>query len=177
MLGTTTRKVLTVLAASVAISATTQAQPVLDSGWKTFRWLDYKMTDNNFSTFTLSSSSAFNIRIVDAGLPGDQFKLSWIGDGTNGSFLTSPSTFSDDPTYVNSGDEAWLHPELSKGSQIFEAGEYQFTFEVLEGPSLSVGYGFIEASTVVPEPSTWALMTAGLAGLFVAARKRRNAQQ
>ncbi len=178
MIRSKARKAFTILAASVALATTAQAQLELNVGWQRFYWDDYGNVLDNFSSFSFSSPEAFTIRIVDGYLAGDRFNLQWTGSGV-GALVTFGVLPQDRglATGATDGDAAWAHPKLSKFSLAFAPGTYEFTLRTLE--PYGAGAGFIEASTatsVVPEPSTWALMAAGLAGLFVAGRKRRNAR-
>lgn len=55
-------------------------------------------------------------------------------------------------------------------------GEYSFALVAYNGQGVEAGRSAIVVSTTtVPEPSTYALVAAGLAGLFAAHRRRRHA--
>ncbi len=168
--------IFTVAIVSALGAAPAAAQPVIDGGWTTFFWNAVGPAQPPFNAFILTSSSPFEVRVTDGFLYGDEFLLAWSGT-TVGSLATSPFSGPDGGSSgALTGPVAWATPGLSKGSAIFDPGTYSFTLATTRVALGTAGIGggaFIEArASVIPEPSTWALASAGAVGVWGVARRR-----
>lgn len=98
-------------------------------------------------------------------------------------FLTSPFTV---VSNNNAGGAYWGPGSYTTSGNTLTGREFSgvakfsgtysqidFTFDAENWHGITVGVG---STNVVPEPSTYALMAAGLAGLFAVARRRRQAR-
>ena len=172
--------------AALALAAVTarpsQAQ-VLDAGWQVFH---FGVAPTVATSFTVSSTGPFRVRVVDCCVIGDRFRLhtsfpivydygSAVDPLLNG---VSSGCFD--------GDTCWADGRLAMISLTFEdpgswdLGTWGFDIELLENASGTTnGSGFYRVESlsdpgVVPEPSTYLLMASGLVGLAGVARQRRR---
>lgn len=110
---------------------------------------------NAFNTFLgyfgIQAASVYN------GISGNTNTTTWAGQGPNGAGLYTgvSQLYSDNGNTLSLGGPNTANYNV----QLFGGGQYAAAV----------------ASSTVPEPSTWALMVAGLAGIGVAARRRRKA--
>ncbi len=166
------KRIRTMVAAIVAFAVPAMAgAQTLDGGWYQF---GFGQAPSLAHSFSLTSLNPFNIRVVDGFIVGDRFQLNWSGTST-GMFQTSPIANNDGvQSSAFDGNAAWSNPDLSRGQRVFAAGTYNFDVDIIRNaPGTSGGGAFIDATTVVPEPATWALLATGLAGAAFARRKRR----
>ncbi|RBP08718.1 putative secreted protein with PEP-CTERM sorting signal [Roseiarcus fermentans] len=133
-------------------SWTQDSQPALAGSNDGFGTAPYV---SNFTSGTLSSVS-----------------FVWYYDSTASQFAFIPN---DGNFYVSTPGQAYTG---SESSPTFAAGTYDGTWVPFTGSTVSATLKFsVEGSTpTVPEPSTWAMMIAGFAGLgFVGYRASRKA--
>jgi hypothetical protein len=151
-----------------------RAQLPVDGTWQVFFWNESGPALSPFDSFGVSSLNPFRIRVTDVCLIGDQFLLSWTGT-TTGSLATGAFGTDGDLASCESGDAAWNDERLSKGQALFAPGSYSFSLSTTRTtPDNPEGGAFIQAAEV-PEPSSGALLGAGLISMVVAARRRRRA--
>jgi hypothetical protein len=105
-------------------------------------------------------------------LAGDRFS---VGDAPAGIDLGNTSTPLGLGQYIGSNwDAAYASPLWSHGRWTFGAGSYDITGTAILSP-YGGGGAAVELTTGVPEPSTWAMMGLGFAGLaFAGFRARRT---
>lgn len=159
------------LAVAMLLPSIAGAQ-ILNQGWTEFVFATAPSAVT--PSYTVNTLNAFLLRITDGYKVGDQFKLDWTGTSA-GSLFTSNFTGADGfATGCTTGAACWPIGGLSKASQTFGAGNYTFTLNVTRNAlgSPNGGSGFIDVATV-PEPSTYALMGAGLLAVLGFAKRRR----
>lgn len=165
-----------VVAAGVAggVPSTAQAASLALSGDGT--WSDFFVIDGATSwlddssealEFTYSSSTAFQLRVVDYFFPGDAVQVY-----ANGSLLGDTPTVSfDDTLFAASPDSAFANAAWGKRVWTLGAGSYTFTGTPLAVPTGAAVMAISVAA--VPEPAFAWLVFAGGVGLF-AVRRRLN---
>jgi hypothetical protein len=130
-------------------------------------------------TFSVSSATAFTLRVVDVGFAGDQLEV--VSDGT--SVLGSTSTvLADDSVFAFAPDDAFAAPGTwSQGVWLLGPGTYTFNGAATASP-FGGGAWAISAlaggpSAAIPEPRTWGLVLGALAIAGATARRRRTDQR
>lgn len=137
-------------------------------------WID--SIDNSALTFSFTISAPTVLRVVDAGFAGDSFNVS-----VNGNLLQTSSVaavaYESNPAATTDFDAAWADSSYSRGSFLLTApGSYTVTGSLLQsvslaGAPLNATLGAVMLAPV-PEPTTWALLLAGLGVIGFAARRR-----
>jgi hypothetical protein len=158
------------LTAGFLVFSVTQAwaipQPlVVDSSPSLFEFTGGKgWIDIPADGYRLTADSSVRIDLTDRLLIGDQYKLYVNGVAM---MTTSPIKYYLDgvQTGINTFDEAWANPFLSKGSLYLGPGTYDLDISVVRVASgVNYGSGYIRA-TSVPEPSTLLMLGGGILGL------------
>jgi hypothetical protein len=170
-------------------AAPARAQVILTQGggWSVFYFTgvgsDWQDIDGNplAYDFTVTSPYGETLDITDGYNVGDQFLVSVNGCSC---FLTSTPSYNpyvyDKDYYIGSNwAEAYSAPYdtiFSHVSFLLAPGSYEITgFEYSAGVGLE-NYGGIGSGAIslVPEPSSWALMMIGAAGVGLGLRRRRG---
>lgn len=131
--------------------------------------------DGEAVTFTLTSASAFTLRLVDVGFAGDRVEVVSGGTTVLGTTADVPV---DDTVFAFTPDEAFAAVGTwSQGTWLLGAGTYSFSGSASSSPFGGGSWAIsalAEASPpAIPEPSTWALvLVSGLA--LAAARSHRR---
>jgi PEP-CTERM motif len=135
--------------------------------------------DGDAISFTLTSASAFTLRLIDIGFAGDRVDVT-----VNGSTLLGGTTevALDDTVFAFTADDALAAPAVwSTGSWLLAAGSYTFTGTSIASPFGAAAWA-ISATAVpdgggggdVPEPGTWPLALGALGALALASRSVRG---
>ena len=155
------------LAAGFVLALTSQAFAIpltVGSSPELFRfeggpgWIDIPLEG-----YQLTLTGSATINIVDRLMIGDQYQL-YVNGGAM--MTTSPANYMNGvQTNINTFDQAWANPFLSKGSLDLGPGTYQLDIKAIRVASgVNYGSGYIRA-TSVPEPSTLLMLGAGILGL------------
>lgn len=137
-------------------------------------WIDFN--DGSALSFTFTIATPMELRVVDAGLAGDSFNVSINGSADTTSAVPSV-IYSNSLVATTDFDAAWADANFSRGSFLLAApGTYTVTGSLLQsvsnlGAPLNATLGAVMLAPV-PEPTTWALLLAGLGVIGFAARRR-----
>lgn len=125
-------------------------------------------------TFSVTSASAFTLRVVDVGFAGDQVQVVSGGNQVLGMTSSVPV---DDTVFAFTPDEAFLSPGTwGQGRWSLAAGNYTFGGTATESPFGGAAWAIsalADTSNNVPEPGGMVLALTSLALLAATARKRR----
>lgn len=139
------------------------------------QWID--TTDNSALSFSFTIATPTVLRVVDAGFAGDTFNVSINGSAFQTSSVATVAYESNPASTFNDFDAAWADASYSRGSFLLSTpGTYTVTGSLLQsvsfaGAPLNATIGAVMLAPV-PEPTTWALLLAGLGALGFAARRR-----
>jgi PEP-CTERM motif len=132
-------------------------------------------------TFTVASGQNDIFSLTDAFVPGDVYSVTVGGVTTISTFTSYPGTFplglgASPSTY----DAAWANNAYSHLQLGFGAGTYSLSIMGDGAGGLPADFAFrLDSGTLsvsaVPEPSTWAMMMLGFAGVGFMAYRRKPA--
>ncbi|MEO7411462.1 MAG: PEPxxWA-CTERM sorting domain-containing protein [Sphingomicrobium sp.] len=168
------------------VPQTASADPILIDQWYTFGFggtgssltsgVGYSIGTNPAAiaapdaSWTFSLAEGGSLLVVDGFNSGDRFQISNFGIdiGITSAPVLGQSCGDDITACLNNA-------ALSQGTFNLAAGNHSISGTVANSPFGS-GAGFFRVSAVtsVPEPTTWAMMLIGFAGIGVALRRRRR---
>jgi hypothetical protein len=132
-------------------------------------------------TFTVGAGQNEIFSLTDAFIAGDRYSVTVGGVTTISTFTSYPGTF---PlglgTSAATYDAAWADNQYSHLQLGFGAGSYSLSILGDGAGGLPAGFAFrLDSGTLsvsaVPEPSTWAMMVLGFAGVGFMACRRKSA--
>jgi hypothetical protein len=179
------RALLTTAAALAAFTACqVQAAAIApDAAWNTFdvdpmsatsAGFEWIALDGSAISFDLALAGPAQLKVIDGGFAGDRFEVFDNGVSLG---LTSAGAGSYPSSIGLDFSAAWADSAYSRGVFSLGAGLHRITGVLVDsalddtGARMDATVGALSISPV-PEPTTPALMLAGLAGLALVARRR-----
>jgi PEP-CTERM motif len=167
------RNLLLAAAAAVAFTAmpASAATVVVGGGWTTFSFggVGSALTKGGDSVFTFSVPRNAVLKITDAFLVGDIFKLT-----INGNVQANTSTPGSGPSLGSNYEGAFNSGYYSTGLYSLAAGNYSVSGIATASPFQSGGGALRVDLAGVPEPSTWAMLILGFGVIGGAMRSARR---
>ena len=141
-------------------------------------WIDFNDGSALTFNFTIGAGNLGIFSVVDAGFAGDTFSIT-----NNGAAFGQTSSVAPGNTFgsvADTFDDAFANPAYSRGVFTLGAGNYSISGRLAQsvvddlGAPLNATNGAVRLSVVaaVPEPSTYALLFAGLAAIGFVSRRR-----
>lgn len=162
------RLIATTMAGFALLSGTAIGAPLPNDGsWTPF--------DSATTSVLLDLPRSAEIRLVDAGTPGDRFLVTVLLGASGPTFLQVPSTEADPDPTLNVGldyDAAFANTAFSAAVFELGAGLWELQLGSL-GTVPGEGYGAIAVQLApIPEPATIAMLLVGAAATGVCVYRR-----
>lgn len=182
---------------ATAVALTTDATQAGYGAWNQFNVSDMDALDNGTEwidnantnsagfgtplafTFTVAAGQIGTLSVVDAGFAGDTYQVTNLGSVLG---LTSAVASASYPNVTDVGtnfDAAFANPAFSQGVFMLGAGDYRISGGLGQsvvasgGSNLNASVGAVSLTVAaVPEPSTYAMLIAGLGFVGLLARRR-----
>ena len=184
---------------ATAVALTTDATQAAYGAWNAFNvsdidatdfgtgWIDNANTNSaGFGspltfTFTLSAAQVGTLTVVDAGFAGDTYQITNLGSALGMTSSVAPATYPN-VTDADAGtdfDAAYANPAFSQSVFTLGAGTYRISGTLAQsvfaadGSPLNASVGAVSLTVAaIPEPSTYAMLLAGLGFVGLLARRR-----
>lgn len=184
------RHALTTLALATAIAAhATDKALTADGSWQQFSvdsfaapsyglgWIDDSDGSSLAFTFTIAAGSTGALTVVDGAFGGDTFGVTNFGSTLGSTSTVALAEYSSATDLGYDFDAALTNPSFSHGVFTLGAGNYRIGGQLeqsvlFDGQRLDATIGAARLSvSPVPEPSTFALILAGLGVMGLLARR------
>ncbi len=192
------RHALTTLALALAASCAAPAHATdkaltADGSWQQFSvdsfaaapsyglgWIDDTDGSALAFTFTIAPGSTATLTVVDGAFGGDTFSVTNFGSALGSTSAVALAEYSSATDLGYDFDAALLNASFSHGVFALAAGSYRIggllvQSVLLDGQRLDSTAGAVRLSvSAVPEPSTFALLLAGLGVMGLLARRHNR---
>lgn len=130
-------------------------------------------------TFTLGAGQVGTLTVVDAGFAGDTYQLTNLGNVFGSTSPVASATYPNVTDVGNNFDAALANPAFSQGVFTLGAGTYRLSgglaqsVMAADASNLNASVGAVSLTVAaIPEPSTYALLLAGLGVIGLLTRRR-----
>ena len=182
---------------ATAVALTTDASQAGYGAWNPFNVSDMEALDSGTAwidsantssagygsalsfTFTVAAGQVGTLSVVDAGFAGDMYRVTNLGSVIGVTSTVASATY---PSVTDVGTDfgaAFANPVFSQGVYTLGAGTYSISGELAQsvsaadGSNLNATVGAVSLTVAaIPEPSTYALVFAGLGVVALLTRRR-----
>jgi len=165
--------------ALVGFSGASYAGPITTDSWVGFCFgnsgsaasagCQNEAAQSSGNDFTFSLASISELKVTDAFLYGDTFKVYDFG-----SLLFTTNTVPTFGSGASNPDAAWADASFSHGSYVLGTGNHSISVFADTSPHGSGGAYLGVFTSAVPEPETYAMLLAGLGMMGAVARRRQQ---